>query len=106
MPAKKKKDDAAAAKETASPQTETNPELDEMIAAEKSENSDAEAASPQTGTEAEEKQQLPQKTASKGMIKVKSPRLTLQKRVMSLKQRLAEHIIPKMQMTAKYRLSI
>ncbi len=53
MPAKKKKADAAAATETAAPQTETNPELDEMIAAEESGNSDAEAASPQTEIEPE-----------------------------------------------------
>ncbi len=53
MPAKKKKADAAAAKETAAPQTETNPELDEMIAAEESGISDAEAVSPQTEIETE-----------------------------------------------------
>lgn len=54
MPAKKKKADAAAAKESAAPQTETNPELDEMIAAEGSENSAAENTSPQTDMETAE----------------------------------------------------
>lgn len=51
MPAKKKKADTAAAKETAVPQTETNPELDEMISAEEAEKSEAENASSQTEME-------------------------------------------------------
>lgn len=55
MPAKKKKADAAAAKETAAPQIETNPELDEMIATEEAEKSAAENTSPQTEIETEEK---------------------------------------------------
>ena len=60
MPAKKKKNDAAAAKEIAAPQMETNPELDEMIAAEEAEKSATENTSPQTEMETAENTALAQ----------------------------------------------
>lgn len=73
MPAKKKKADAAAAKETAAPQTETNPELDEMIAAEGSENSDSEAASPQTEIETAENAAIAQEFSDNEAEKTSLP---------------------------------
>ena len=56
MPAKKKKAVAAAVEENAVPQTENNPELDEMISAEESGNSKEEGSQPQTEMDSEEKE--------------------------------------------------